>query len=90
MLFRVNNKRTNRFQCHRWFLEVFCGLLSPNICILLDAGILPGLDSIYNMWRAMDTYTSCGTTISQVNIVLKRGYRDVLQSFRKYRVLAYS
>jgi hypothetical protein len=26
----------------------------------------------------MDTHTSCGTTISQVNIVLKRGYRDVL------------
>lgn len=78
MLFCHSAKAMNRFQCHRWFFQAFCGVINPNVCIMLDAGTRPGPVSIYNMWRAMDIHTSCGTTIGQVNVELKRGCRDLL------------
>jgi chitin synthase len=78
MLFCLNSQRTNRLQCHRWFFQAFCGVLNPNICILLDASTRPGPVSIYNMWRAMDIHTNCGIAIGQVNVMLRRGYLDLL------------
>lgn len=43
-----NQKKINS---HRWAFEGFAELLRPNIVTLLDAGTMPGKDSIYQLWR---------------------------------------
>lgn len=51
MLFCLKEQNQKKINSHRWAFEGFAELLQPNIVTLLDAGTMPGKDSIYELWR---------------------------------------
>ena len=51
MLFALKEQNQKKINSHRWAFEGFAELLQPNIVVLLDAGTMPGKDSIYELWR---------------------------------------
>ncbi|EDO18858.1 hypothetical protein Kpol_1023p27 [Vanderwaltozyma polyspora DSM 70294] len=51
LLFCLKEQNKKKINSHRWALEGFAELLQPNIVTLLDAGTMPGKDSIYELWR---------------------------------------
>ena len=54
MIFCLKEKNQKKLNSHRWFFNAFGKALSPNVCILLDVGTKPGLDSLYHLWKAFD------------------------------------
>ncbi|CAG8555585.1 4160_t:CDS:2, partial [Cetraspora pellucida] len=38
---------------YQWFLDAFCPILNPKICVFIDAGIKPGYGSLYNLWKTL-------------------------------------
>ena len=54
MIFCLKEKNQRKLNSHRWFFNAFSKALSPNVCILLDVGTKPGLDSLYHLWKAFD------------------------------------
>lgn len=50
LLFCLKEQNKKKINSHRWALEGFAELLQPNIVTLLDAGTMPGKDSIYQLW----------------------------------------
>ncbi|CAI4712284.1 BDF_1d_G0045140.mRNA.1.CDS.1 [Saccharomyces cerevisiae] len=51
LLFCLKEQNQKKINSHRWAFEGFAELLRPNIVTLLDAGTMPGKDSIYQLWR---------------------------------------
>ena len=54
MIFCLKEKNQKKLNSHRWFFNAFGKALTPNVCILLDVGTKPGLDSLYHLWKAFD------------------------------------
>lgn len=50
MLFCLKENNQKKINSHRWAMEGFAEVLQPNVIILLDAGTMPGKDSIYELW----------------------------------------
>ncbi|CAG8494443.1 15624_t:CDS:10, partial [Cetraspora pellucida] len=38
---------------YQWFLDAFCPILNPKICVFIDAGVKPSYDSLYNLWETL-------------------------------------
>ncbi|EDO17977.1 hypothetical protein Kpol_1054p24 [Vanderwaltozyma polyspora DSM 70294] len=51
LLFCLKEQNQKKINSHRWAFEGFAELLQPNVVTLLDAGTMPGPDSIYQLWR---------------------------------------
>ncbi|CCF56199.1 hypothetical protein KAFR_0A07650 [Kazachstania africana CBS 2517] len=51
LLFALKEQNQKKINSHRWAFEGFAELLQPNIVTLLDAGTMPGKDSIYELWK---------------------------------------
>ena len=52
MLFCLKEFNQQKINSHRLFFLAFSPALEPNICVLIDARMNPGGDSIYQLWRA--------------------------------------
>ncbi|XBW35214.1 hypothetical protein QEN19_000777 [Hanseniaspora menglaensis] len=50
-LFCLKEQNQQKINSHRWAIEAFADVLNPNVICLLDAGTMPGKDSIYNLWK---------------------------------------
>ena len=51
LLFGLKEQNQKKINSHRWAFEGFAELLQPNVVTLLDAGTMPGKDSIYKLWK---------------------------------------
>ena len=51
LLFGLKERNQKKINSHRWAFEGFAELLQPNVVVLLDAGTMPGKDSIYKLWK---------------------------------------
>ncbi|AGO10303.1 AaceriABL153Wp [[Ashbya] aceris (nom. inval.)] len=51
LLFCLKEKNQKKINSHRWAFEALAPVLQPEIVTLLDAGTLPGKDSIYQLWK---------------------------------------
>ncbi|CCD25666.1 chitin synthase I NDAI_0F03480 [Naumovozyma dairenensis CBS 421] len=51
LMFCLKEQNQKKINSHRWAFEGFAELLQPNVVTLLDAGTMPGKDSIYQLWR---------------------------------------
>lgn len=51
LLFGLKETNQKKINSHRWAFEGFAELLQPNVITLLDAGTMPGKNSIYELWR---------------------------------------
>lgn len=68
IIFCLKEESQNKINSHRWALQAFAPILLPHICVLLDAGVAPGNDSIYHLWKAFDTNSdvagACGEIVA--------------------------
>ena len=48
---------------HQWFFNAFGAFLKSNVCVLLDAGTMPGPTSIYYLWKAFDISSNVGGVV---------------------------
>ena len=63
LMFCLKEQNQKKINSHRWAFEGFAELLQPNVVTLLDAGTMPGKDSIYQLWREFRNPTvggACG------------------------------
>lgn len=68
---KENNK--GKINSHRWFFQGFCKSLRPNICVLLDAGTIPGKRSIMNLWNTFKKDENVGGACGEIRAGLGKG-----------------
>lgn len=73
ILFCLKEKNQKKINSHRWFFQAFGECLSPNICVLIDAGTRPGKDSIYRLWKAFDVNPHCAGACGEIKAMLAHG-----------------
>jgi chitin synthase len=75
LLFCLKQENAQKINSHRWFFQAFAECLQPKVCVLLDAGTMPGSNSIYKLWNAFDQNANvagaCGEIKAQVS---KKGW----------------
>ncbi|QEU58306.1 Chs1 [Kluyveromyces lactis] len=77
MLFCLKEKNQKKINSHRWAFEAFAETLNPNVIILLDAGTMPGKDSIYQLWREFKD-PQVGGACGEIKADLGSGYTKLL------------
>jgi chitin synthase len=78
MLFCLKEKNQKKINSHRWFFQAFGRVLSPNICVLIDAGTRPGKDSIYHLWKAFDLEPNCAGACGEIKAMTGPGGKNLL------------
>lgn len=66
LIFCLKEKNAKKINSHRWFFNAFGAHLEPNVCVLLDAGTMPGSSSIYHLWRAFDINPTIGGACGEI------------------------
>ncbi|KAK9465692.1 chitin synthase-domain-containing protein [Lipomyces arxii] len=78
MLFCVKEKNAKKINSHRWFFDAFSPILSPNVCVLLDAGTKPGADSLYHLWYEFYKDPSVGGACGEIRADLGKNLRNLI------------
>lgn len=77
LLFCLKEQNQKKINSHRWALEGFSEVLQPKIVTLLDAGTMPGKDSIYELWREFNN-PQVGGACGEIRTDLGKGYSKLL------------
>lgn len=77
LLFCLKENNQKKINSHRWALEAFAEVLQPTVINLLDAGTMPGKDSIYELWREFKD-PQVGGACGEIKTDLGRGYKKLL------------
>ncbi|SCU93156.1 LAFA_0F14972g1_1 [Lachancea sp. 'fantastica'] len=76
LLFCLKENNQKKINSHRWALEAFGEVLQPNVVNLLDAGTMPGKDSIYELWREFKN-PQVGGACGEIKTDLGKGFRKL-------------
>lgn len=77
MVFCLKEKNQKKINSHRWAFEAFAEVLNPNVIVLLDAGTMPGKDSIYELWKEFKD-PQVGGACGEIKADLGRGFTKLL------------
>jgi len=77
IIFCLKEKNQKKINSHRWFFNAFGPILQPNVCVLLDVGTMPGVSSIYHLWKAFDINSNVGGACGEI-VALKGKYGEKL------------
>jgi len=66
IIFCLKEKNQKKINSHRWFFNAFGPILQPNVCVLLDVGTMPGVTSIYHLWKAFDINSNVGGACGEI------------------------
>lgn len=77
LLFCLKEENKQKINSHRWAFEGFAELLQPNIVTLLDAGTMPGKDSIYQLWQEFKN-PNVGGSCGEIKTYLGNGFSKLL------------
>ncbi|CCH58907.1 hypothetical protein TBLA_0B00640 [Henningerozyma blattae CBS 6284] len=77
LLFCLKEKNKKKINSHRWAFEGFANLLNPNIVCLLDAGTMPGKDSIYELWKEF-LNPQVGGACGEIKTDLGKGFTKLI------------
>jgi chitin synthase len=78
LLFCLKQKNQQKINSHRWFFQAFGQCLQPNICVLIDAGTMPGKRSIYLLWNAFNKNPHCAGACGEIKAMLGKGGKNLL------------
>lgn len=78
MIFCLKEHNQRKINSHRWFYQAFCPILRPNVTVLLDAGTMPGNDSIYHLWKAFASHPQVGGACGEIKAQLGQGWHKLL------------
>jgi chitin synthase len=73
MLFCLKEQNQQKINSHRWFFQAFGPAIEPNICVLIDAGTMPGSMSIYHLWKSFILNPQCGGSCGEIKAMLSEG-----------------
>ncbi|SCV05285.1 LANO_0H04126g1_1 [Lachancea nothofagi CBS 11611] len=76
LLFCLKENNQKKINSHRWALEAFGEVLQPTVVNLLDAGTMPGKDSIYELWREFKN-PQVGGACGEIKTDLGRGFKNL-------------
>jgi chitin synthase len=74
ILFCLKEKNARKINSHRWFFNAFCESLQPDVCILIDVGTKPSINSVYDLWRAFHFQENLGGACGEIMADLGAGY----------------
>lgn len=57
-----------KLSSHNWFFNGFCKEVKCRYSVLLDVGLTPGKNSLYKMYKYMDTNSKCGGVCGYMNL----------------------
>ncbi|SCU96483.1 LAME_0F16402g1_1 [Lachancea meyersii CBS 8951] len=77
LLFCLKENNQKKINSHRWALEAFGEVLQPTVVNLLDAGTMPGKDSIYELWREFKN-PQVGGACGEIKTDLGKGFGKLL------------
>lgn len=77
LLFALKEQNQKKINSHRWAFEGFAELLQPNVVVLLDAGTMPGKDSIYELWREFRN-PNVGGACGEIKTDLGKGFGNLI------------
>jgi chitin synthase len=77
IIFCLKEKNQNKINSYRWFFNAFGPILQPNVCVLLDIGMMPGPTSIYHLWKTFDINSQVGGACGEI-VALKGKYGQYL------------
>ncbi|BEJ13237.1 hypothetical protein CspHIS471_0304110 [Cutaneotrichosporon sp. HIS471] len=78
LIFCLKEKNAKKINSHRWFFNAFGEHLQPNVCVLLDAGTMPGSQSIFHLWKAFDKNRSIGGACGEIVALKGKMGRNLL------------
>lgn len=78
LLFCLKQENEQKINSHCWFFQAFGECLQPKICVLLDAGTMPGKRSIYLLWNAFDKNPHCAGACGEIKAMLGKAGRNLL------------
>jgi chitin synthase len=78
LLFCLKQKNQQKINSHRWFFQAFGECLQPKICVLIDAGTMPGPTSIYKLWNVFDRNKHCAGACGEIKAMLGRQGRNLI------------
>jgi chitin synthase len=84
ILFCLKEKNARKINSHRWALNAFAPLLSPNVCILIDVGTRPEAKSLYHLWKAFDLNSNVGGACGEIATYKGRAWRLLLNPLGMY------
>lgn len=77
LLFALKEQNQKKINSHRWAFEGFAELLQANIVTLLDAGTMPGKDSIYELWKEFRS-PNVGGACGEIKTDLGKNFRNLI------------
>ncbi|SCU87829.1 LADA_0E06414g1_1 [Lachancea dasiensis] len=77
LLFCLKENNQKKINSHRWALEAFGEVLQPTVVNLLDAGTMPGKDSIYELWREFKN-PQVGGACGEIKTDLGKGFTKLV------------
>jgi len=78
MMFCLKQKNSKKINSHRWLFNAFGRLLSPEVCILLDAGTKPGSKSLLALWEGFFNDKDLGGACGEIHAMLGKGGKKLL------------
>ncbi|KAK8854766.1 hypothetical protein IAR55_003505 [Kwoniella newhampshirensis] len=73
MIFVLKQDNSKKINSHRWLFNALGRQLSPEICVLLDAGTKPGHKAIYYLWEAFYNSPNLGGACGEIHAMIKGG-----------------
>jgi chitin synthase len=82
VLFCVKEKNAGKLDTHWWFFEAFCRHFNPKYCLQMDIGTAPQKDSIFRLWKTMETNPRVGGVASRVRLIPPARFWHFLQGWQ--------
>ncbi|KAF7301627.1 Chitin synthase [Mycena indigotica] len=73
IIFVLKAKNQKKINSHRWLFNAIGKMLSPETCVLIDAGTKPGHKSIYYLWEAFYNDPNLGGCCGEIHAMIKGG-----------------
>lgn len=84
MIFCLKEWNRKKVNSHRWLFQAFADILSPNICILLDAGTVPVRHAFYSLWDTLRRDPTCGCAVGEYKTKSKSSLLDPLVAMQHF------
>ena len=69
----LKERNQKKINSHHWFLSAFCEVLQPKVCILVDAVLKFSNNSIYELWRPINTNYNIAASIGSTSVMTNHG-----------------
>ncbi|KAI0659402.1 chitin synthase-domain-containing protein [Cubamyces menziesii] len=77
MILVIKERNQKKINSHRWLFNAIGRLLKPNVCVLVDAGTRPEVNSIYHLWEAFERNPNLGGCCGEIR-AMTDGSRKLL------------